>query len=281
MPMLMQYLSPLYLLFFIINYLVLSLEYESYAVVIDAGSTGSRLFVLKFIFKDGIRNIIPSEGLKISPGLSSFASNPQGVVDYITPVIIKSIPKVPVEHLNKTKLYIKATAGMRLILLAEEDLIWSHLIVGLRSNSNIPYIIDDENFGTIDGYSEGYYAVLASNFVAGRIDGSLRRIEGKDMLGALDMGGSSTQLIYMNKNVEYGHPVTKNDFWLHSWLNYGVEAMRERILNHFISKSDLQILEFEAELIGDVSKYEKTIIENPCAFIGYKEVYFRYRNFVI
>ena len=94
-------------------------------------------------------------------------------------------------------------------------------MTGLENNPLIPFIIKKENFGTIDGYSEGYYAVLASNFIAGRIDGNLIPIDGTEMLGALDLGGSSTQLIYMEKDAQKGIPVKKEDFWLHSWLNYG------------------------------------------------------------
>lgn len=168
-------------------------------------------------------------GIKIKPGMSSFSSNPEGVVEYMSPAVLEAAGMIPEEYRKDTKLYIKATAGMRLVRESEEKAIWKALVSGLRRNTSIPFIIKEENFGTIDGYSEGYYAVLASNFIAGRIDGNLIPIEGTEMLGALDMGGSSTQLIYMEKEAQKGVPVKKEDFWLHSWLNYGVETMRGRV----------------------------------------------------
>ena len=47
-------------------------------------------------------------------------------------------------------------------------MIWSTLLKGLKSDPDIPFILERDNFGTIDGYSEGYFAVLASNFIANR-----------------------------------------------------------------------------------------------------------------
>ena len=183
---------------------------------------------------------------------------------------------------------------MRLITREQEENIWSNLLKGLKFDPEIPLVIDGSNFGTIDGYSEGYYAVLASNFIANRIDGNLHPIEGTELLGALDMGGSSTQLIYMEKDPVPGEPVVKDDFWLHSWLNFGVEKMKEKVHDRIVEKflttkgvnitkaemtidgeisskgSDLNVITISAENDnGDDAQVEQ--IKNPCAFTGYDD----------
>jgi hypothetical protein len=76
---------------------------------------------------------------------------------------------------------------IRLIPEEEQSAIWAALIEGLTNDPSIPFNIGPENFGTIDGYYEAYYAVLASNYIAGRIDGNLKRVPGTNMVGAMDM----------------------------------------------------------------------------------------------
>jgi Golgi nucleoside diphosphatase len=160
---------------------------ESYAVVVDGGSTGSRIFIFKFSFENGKRRVTPESSIKLSPGMSSYANNPDEIVEYFAPALIQAAALIPENQCAQTELYIKATAGMRLIGEKEEQTLWSTLIQGLSAHSEIPFIINPKNFGTIDGYSEGYYAVIASNYITGRIDGSLHPVLGQEMLGAMDM----------------------------------------------------------------------------------------------
>ena len=320
-------------------------EEKSYAVICDAGSTGSRVFIFEFTRTvSGDRHVEPINSVKLTPGISSFASHPQDVVEYFRPNLIEIANMLPgwmivltphktlfhsifvllcsvvifirifvvllltilfficligwfvdgfgfVEVFrNQTKLYVKATAGMRLITREQEENIWSTLFKGLKFDPEIPFIIDGSNFGTIDGYSEGFYAVLASNFIANRIDGNLHPIEGAELLGALDMGGSSTQLIYMEKDPVLGEPVVKNDFWLHSWLNFGVDKMRskveDRVIEKFVVERRTSIEQVEINVEGEVSiatsdlndttdeskDGEVVQIKNPCAFTGFDEV---------
>jgi hypothetical protein len=88
--------------------------------------------------------------------------------------------------------------------------------------------ISHANTGTIQGHNEAYYAVLASNFIAGRIDAQRVPVADTLMLGALDMGGSSTQLIF-HTGTDAGRPVSEEDFWSHSYLSMGVNTMRDSV----------------------------------------------------
>jgi Golgi nucleoside diphosphatase len=88
---------------------------EDYALVIDAGSTGSRAFVYRFSrdAETGTRTVIAVNVKKVLPGLSSFGANPQESVAYLRPLLLDAADVMDKEHHAKTKVYIKATAGMR------------------------------------------------------------------------------------------------------------------------------------------------------------------------
>lgn len=269
----------------------LSENNDIYSVVIDGGSTGSRLFVFKSSHRDGKRTITVNKGKKVMPGISSFNSHPEDVTNYLLPAILNAVEMVPSSELSNTILYVKSTAGMRLIPETEQAMIWEQLIHGLKNNENIPFIVRDENFGVIDGYAEAYYAVLASNYIAGRIDGNLHRIDGTEMVGALDMGGSSTQLIF-HTETEPNTPVKQSDFWSHSWLMYGVNKLQERVWQYLIDNSNNSKISLNIEIDGTFSSPvdsvihaqpnsaelllkigDKNVIESPCTFRGHVELF--------
>ena len=256
---------------------------DSYAIVVDAGSTGSRAFIFRFSLDDeGRRSITSIKGMKCTPGLSSFSNAPAAdIVNYLLPTFLDAAQIIPRSCHKTTKVYIKGTAGFRLLPEDEQSHIWKCLHHGLHTNRKVPFVIDKENLGTIDGYFEAYYAVLASNYVAGSVDGDLHRVEGKAMVGALDMGGSSTQLIF-HTGTEPGQAIQNNDFWSHSWLNFGVEKVRERVWQNLVDSHAVTVVSSQNVTEDTVSVDENGdtqittpkaayIIENPCTFIGHEQ----------
>ena len=82
------------------------LEEKSYAVICDAGSTGSRVFIFEFTASpNGDRKVEPIHSVKITPGISSFASHPQDVVDYFRPKLIEVANMIPGRSNKLTKLF--------------------------------------------------------------------------------------------------------------------------------------------------------------------------------
>lgn len=212
---------------------------QGYAVLIDAGSTGSRAFIYDLTESyemDGIgdmkRTVHSSKGKKVMNGLSTYVDKePQEIMDYLAPIFLNASAQIPPAYHKSTQVYIKGTAGMRLLLEEKQEKLWNTVVEYLNKDERNPFTIYRENLGTIDGDSEAYYAALSSNYIAKSIDGNLMRIPGVDMVGALDMGGSSTQLI-VNKASREGEKVKKEDFWSYSWINYGVEKVREKVEAH-------------------------------------------------
>lgn len=54
-------------------------------------------------------------GGKIEPGLNSFADRPDDAARHLKPLIMGASELVPVERWGKTKVFVKSTAGMRLL----------------------------------------------------------------------------------------------------------------------------------------------------------------------
>ena len=169
--------------FLILGYVLLSFtvscvvahESKVYAVVIDAGSTGTRAFVFTTdLLPDGSKIFHGYPCGKSRLGLSSFAGNHSGASEMFLPLLDVASKFVPVEHHKTTPLFVKGTAGMRLLDEASQERLWDSLVHYLRRNKDIPFHIDRHNFGTISGHQEAFYAVLASNYIIGSIDGNLK-----------------------------------------------------------------------------------------------------------
>lgn len=247
-------------------------EDEYYAIVIDGGSTGSRAFIYKFFVENGERKLLGIEGKKVSPGISSFASNKDHVSSYLAPVLIHATGLIPLAYHNTTKVFVKATAGMRLLSETDQNEIWEALVHGLSNDPAIPYMISKDYVGTIDGRYEAYYAILASNFIIGRLDTSLKPANELPLVGALDMGGSSTQMVFHIGSAPNSN-VTVDDFWSHSWLSYGVDTTRQRVWAAVISNDSYHLPpESIAETAVESSIIGETIrVGNPCLPLGYEE----------
>lgn len=95
------------------------------------------------------------------------------------------------------------------------------------------------------------------------------------MIGALDMGGSSNQLIIYN-GTDSTARVEGSHFWSHSWLRFGAEMVRERVQNHIhtthSSFADASMDGIELEAVHSNST-ETLYLKNPCGIAGHTEAY--------
>lgn len=148
---------------------------ENYAVVVDAGSTGTRAFVYKIqIDSTGGRVVHGYSCGKERLGLSSYANSPADASHMLTTLLEKAAAIVPSKLHAQTRLYVKGTAGMRLLADESQESVWSTLVHSLQNRNDVNFKVSRKNFGTISGHQEAYYAVLASNYIVGSIDGELR-----------------------------------------------------------------------------------------------------------
>jgi len=90
---------------------------KGYGIIIDAGSTGSRIHVFEYAPGGLIPAVdlvgLESLSLKKTPGLSSFANNPDIAGESLKDLLKFAKQKVPNKEWSKTRVYLMATAGMR------------------------------------------------------------------------------------------------------------------------------------------------------------------------
>lgn len=190
-----------------------------YAILIDAGSSGSRVFIYTWPPHNGdanellqIRPLRQDDGepvvKKIEPGLSSVASQPWKASDYIHPLLDFAVSHIPSSKHKTTPLYILATAGLRLL---DAD-IQTAILEDLRSDivKNFSFHFTPNNAEVISGKQEGLFQWIAINYVLGRFNhnsnGRLAAVDVTDAqslkpvvfrkktVGIMDMGGASMQL---------------------------------------------------------------------------------------
>jgi hypothetical protein len=266
-----------------------------YAIVVDAGSTGTRAFVFHKVGVDNVTDVIRGYPCgKERSGLSSFSTNHSAVEHLFTSLLQTAASIIPAQFHSSTAVYVRGTAGMRLLELPDQDALWDSTVRMLKKSTDVPFLIDRKNFGTITGHQEAFYAVLASNYIAGSIDGQLRYVlvctivvflhmcnrfrfivrlvPGETLIGALDMGGSSNQLVIYNgsdptSKVDSGH------FWSHSWLRYGAEMIRERILQYLYETHARAQPPSAGGDSTSAPSMDAVFLSNPCGFTGYMDPY--------
>ncbi|XP_009615583.1 apyrase-like [Nicotiana tomentosiformis] len=220
--------------------LLFSHESEHYAVIFDAGSTGSRVHVFRF---DHNLDLLPIGNdieyfLAINPGLSSYADDPNAAALSLKPLLDKAEGVVPKDLQPETPLKLGATAGLRLlkgdaaakILQAVRDL--------FKNETSLSY--KAEWVSVLDGTQEGSYFWVALNYLLGNLGKKYERT-----IATIDLGGGSVQMTYaISKEsaskapkVANGEPYVLNKsllganyhLYVHSYLNYGQLAARKEI----------------------------------------------------
>ncbi|XP_029380501.1 ectonucleoside triphosphate diphosphohydrolase 7-like [Echeneis naucrates] len=192
----------------------------NYGIVVDCGSSGSRVFVYYWPPHNGnphtlldIRQMRDHDHKpvvkKIKPGISTLAKTPMRVSDYLHPLLSFAAAHVPKNKHKETPLYILCTAGMRLLPESQQAAILDDLVTDVPLEFD--FLFSSSHAEVISGKQEGVYAWIGINFVLGRFDhadeedatvevttGSQNQqpISRRRTVGIMDMGGASLQIAY-------------------------------------------------------------------------------------
>ena len=215
------------------------------------------------------------------------------VADHMMPAFDYAGKVVPSTFHDTTRVWYAATAGMRLLTITEQDAIYDALYQGLMDRSDFVFRgMRRDDIGTLSGDLEGFYGAVAANYLKGTINAALEldHMPTTDIprspaapIGALDMGGSSTQIVFlprhhvddveeescanpeencMNPRKQPAGRMEGRDFFATSYLSYGVDQFRERLWNTWIEEHK------QAAANGDTCSSE--LLSNPCSFKGYQ-----------
>jgi guanosine-diphosphatase len=127
---------------------------KQYALMMDAGSTGSRIHVYKFNYCNSELPVLEDEVFEqLKPGLSSFASKPTDAADSIVPLLEIAKKHIPEELRSCTPIALKATAGLRLLGNDVADSILRAVEAKIRE---YPFKLIENGVIVMDGADEGW-----------------------------------------------------------------------------------------------------------------------------
>ncbi|CAF2857012.1 unnamed protein product [Rotaria sp. Silwood2] len=211
-----------------------------YGIVIDCGSSGSRLYIYIWPEHSGK----PNELLQIKQLLDNFAAN--------------TIPSV--KHID-TPLYILATAGLRFLTPNQQKQLLEDLFNDIERDYE--FLIEKTHIQVISGQLEGIYSWIAINYVLGRFqntntesksvtndNSNLNSKRRPTTVGVLDMGGASAQIAFevskttpiVGKEVaefslgyDEHQEALKYKIYVTTFLGYGANKAYEKYIDRIIS----------------------------------------------
>ena len=194
---------------------------EQKIAIIDAGSTGSRLYVYQIHSDSTIETVFPvtdeEETASKGRAISTVPNHPDSVSSYVASMTAKYTSATG----EKIPLYIFATAGMRLEPQATTEQLYK--MIGEARGSMNGY--DFKNAMTISGRYEGLYAWIADNYANNQLASS--------PCGIIESGGASIQITFATKatDIPEAQKLTRNGWgtiYSKSYLGGGVNVMWEK-----------------------------------------------------
>jgi apyrase len=210
-----------------------------YALVIDASSSASALQIYQWRPKPGhLPRIEPAPypraanaetwEIKVEPGLSAYAARPDEAARSLQPLIEFALEKIgsDPQTLSRSALLLRATAGVRLLPDDQRTEVLSAIREMFEA---LPF--GQSSARVISGSEEGVYGWIAVNYILGHLEhgGPFPTV------GALDLGGASTQITFVPLDYprSHGQAVTigANTYHLYtySYLGLGQDEARSTV----------------------------------------------------
>jgi Golgi nucleoside diphosphatase len=195
-------------------------------VILDCGSSGTRARVYNYdaditpsdriISEYTPSNKVDRDALSVKPGISTFVGKAGGVNTYLTPLVNQAARWVPPALLSSTTISAYGTAGMRFYSGDEQNDVWEAVIDVFTAS---PFVFGEAY--TLSGDDEGVFGWLSTQYLLQQ-----NKINITGNLGALDLGGASTQIVFkptqnsiMQDNVRLVLDGVKTQLYSHSYIH--------------------------------------------------------------
>jgi len=211
-------------------------EYN-YGCVIDAGSSGSRIYIYKWPTNQNNTDEFikvhhePIFNNEKRPGVSSA----DGGIETLVELVTSAKDALPNVELSSVPIYLGATAGLR--LSDEADSIMTNIRSTLLKSG---FMFQDDYARILTGNEESMYGWIVANYLNDSLGPS-------STFGALDLGGGSTQI-----SLSVPTTTTKEDerfplkignvhypLYTQSYLSYGADQARIRYETEFLQQSNV------------------------------------------
>ncbi|XP_021722887.1 probable apyrase 6 [Chenopodium quinoa] len=237
---------------------------RKFGIIIDGGSTGSRIHVFEYKVEGGVpRFDFGPDGhssMRVNPGLSSFEDNPERAGESLMELLDFGKRIVPRELWGDTEVRLMATAGLRLLDLEVQNRILESCRRLMRS-SGLKFRGDWAS--VITGSDEGLYAWVVANYALGTLGGDPHLTT-----GIIELGGASAQVTFVSResvpsefsrSLNYGN-VTYH-LYSNSLLHFGQNVAFDTLKDLLVS-SDITLA---------TKSSEEELTMDPCTPKGYAE----------
>ncbi|KAF6124126.1 ectonucleoside triphosphate diphosphohydrolase 8 [Phyllostomus discolor] len=235
-----------------------------FGVVLDAGSSHTSLFVYRWPADKENDTGVVSQALACrvqGPGISSFASDPAQAGESLQGCLQEALAAVPAAQHSGTPVFLGATAGMRLLSRKNSSQAAGIFAAVAQALGRAP--LDFRGAELLPGRDEGAFGWITINYVLGLLvkcsfSGEWIRPPEGTLVGALDMGGASTQITFVP-----GGPVQdessqatfrlygfQHGVYTHSHLCFGRDQALSRLLARLVPSS---------------------LVRHPCYHSGYRD----------
>uniref|UniRef100_A0A0D6QWU4 Apyrase n=1 Tax=Araucaria cunninghamii TaxID=56994 RepID=A0A0D6QWU4_ARACU len=264
-----------------------SIEASHFSIVLDCGSTGTRVHVYEWVQNDGkdheklpmLLHPFPQfthtkagqqngrayHRMETEPGFDKLLHNESGLRAAIEPLLLWAEKQIPVNAHKNTPLFLLATAGLRRMTPSDSEWILDKAWSILEESS---FMCRRSWVKIITGVEEAYYGWVALNYNMNRLGNSPMQ----ETFGALDLGGSSLQVTFESREPTQGeHGLnlsigkTEHHINAYSLAGYG--------LNDAFEKSVVLLLRKISNNGSRKLSDGRLQLDHPCLHVGYRQKY--------
>jgi Golgi apyrase len=239
---------------------------HSYGVILDAGSSGTRVYVYNWKTAANVRASASAAELqrlpevktkkkwrkKVHPGVSTFGEKPEEVgPEHLAELIDFALEIVPEEEVENTPIFLLATAGMRLLPEHQRAQVLENICGYFQRNTKFQLPDCGLHVQVIPGETEGLYGWIAANYLLGGFDEPKEHEHGNGhhTYGFLDMGGASAQIAFAPNSTESEKHAEdlkllrlrkvngenlEHKVFVTTWLGFGANEARRRYVESLL-----------------------------------------------